>query len=75
MTKSVQPYCRLAISAMQMMQKMSWVQRVAGDANEWESTVCDTVVMGFRSPTVLCRLSGDVYLNSARRFSQLEEEV
>jgi hypothetical protein len=34
---------------MQMMQKMSWAQRVAGDVNEWEATVCDTVVMGFRS--------------------------
>src|SRR5580700_239540 len=28
LTNSVQPYCRLAISTMQMMQAMSWPQRV-----------------------------------------------
>ena len=31
LTKSVQPYCRLAISTMQMMPKMSWLQRGASD--------------------------------------------
>ena len=29
LTNSVQPYCKLAISTMQMMQMISWVQRVS----------------------------------------------
>src|ERR1700680_3409945 len=32
LTNSVQPYCRLAISTMQVMPTMSWVHRVAADA-------------------------------------------
>src|SRR5262249_2070 len=32
LTKSVQPYCRLAIITMQMMPKINWPQRVASEA-------------------------------------------
>jgi hypothetical protein len=60
---------------MQMMQKMSWAQRVAGDVNEWEATVFDTVVMGFRSLLFYVVFGRRYYLNSACRLSQSEEEV
>src|ERR1700744_4166757 len=38
LTKSVQPYCRLAISTMQMMQTMSCVQRVVEEATAPDSS-------------------------------------
>ena len=46
LTNSVQPYCRLAISTMQMMPKMSCAQRVAGVAAAPRST---SVVVAFMS--------------------------
>ena len=48
LTKSVQPYCRLAISTMQMMPKMSWPQRVAADADASDSMVVDVPVISLR---------------------------
>jgi hypothetical protein len=60
---------------MQMMQKMSWVHRVAGDVNEWESTVFDTVVMSFRSLLFYAVFGRHSYMNSACKLSQSEEEV
>src|ERR1700751_2102445 len=45
LTNNVQPYCRLAIIPMQMMPKMSWPQRVAGDAKASDRMAVDAVVM------------------------------
>src|ERR1700745_2115021 len=45
LTNNVQPYCRLAIITMQMMPKMSWPQRVAGDAKASDRMAVDAVVM------------------------------
>ena len=44
-TKSVQPYCRLAIITMQMMPKISWLQRVAGVAVAPDSTIVVVAAM------------------------------
>ena len=48
LTNSVQPYCRLAISTMQMMPTMSWPQRVdvVAAASDFKRTCRDR--HGFR---------------------------
>ena len=48
LTKSVQPYCRLAISTMQMMPKKSWPQRGAGDSAALDATAVASTVITFR---------------------------
>src|ERR1700683_3638657 len=48
LTNSVQPYCRLAINTMHRMQRISWVQRVAGVATAPDSTVVVALVIVFR---------------------------
>jgi hypothetical protein len=48
LTKSVQPYCRLAISTMQMMPKKSWFQRGASDPAALNSTAAVSTVITFR---------------------------
>src|SRR5262249_43913073 len=53
LTNSVQPYCRLATITMQMMPKMSWPQRVAGEAKASDRTAVDAVVID-SSHNVFC---------------------
>ena len=44
LTNSVQPYCRLAISTMQMMPKTSWPQRACNPAVLDATAVAPTVI-------------------------------
>jgi hypothetical protein len=49
LTKSVQPYCKLAISTMQMMQVISWAQRVVEAVTAAGWAVVDVLVICFPS--------------------------
>src|SRR5262245_35041272 len=53
LTKSVQPYCRLAIITMQMMPKISWPQRVDSEAIARDEIV--SVVTVSSIPALLIR--------------------
>src|SRR5262250_696120 len=62
LTKSVQPYCRLAIITMQMMPRTSWPHRVHAGATT--GSLADAVVISTPDRGWRCQYNSSLYSES-----------
>jgi hypothetical protein len=66
LTKSVQPYCRLAIITMQNTPQTSWPQRPAASGSASDATAVDSAVIRFIDPAVVLQPPRNVLPNNDR---------